>query len=241
MSCSGIYIITNKLNGKIYIGQAYHIPDRFYDHKQGYGIDHNSAIDIAIKKYGQENFSFEILKECPRDELNYWEAYYAELFNSYAPNGYNINKCGEAFHNPVNDKEISSYDLQTGLLIKTYPSAHEAERQDNYCRQAITGVANNKTRSKTAYNMYWRWGHEQKIDIIKPRAGRNGGNKVHQYDLRTGDYLQSFNSLAQAEEYLNKKGANKNLSAVCLGKRKSAYGYIWSYTLFNNIKLGEAL
>lgn len=238
MAC-GIYIIQNKINNKVYIGQAYKISDRFYDHKRGYGISHNSAIDTAIQKYGEENFSFQILKECQKDELNYWESYYADFYNSYAPNGYNINKCGEARHNPENDKEISCYDLKTGELIKTYPSVHEANRTDNYSRCAISSIANKKYAAKTAYNMLWAWGYSPKIEIIKPLAGPNGGKTVHQYSVETEEYLKSFDSLSQAEKFLNKKGANKNISSVCLGKRKSAYGYIWSYNLYNNIKLGE--
>lgn len=237
MAC-GIYIIQNKTNGKVYIGQAVNIANRFQDHKAGYGINHNSAIDLAIQKYGEENFSFNVLIECPKEQLNELEAYYADLYNSYAPNGYNINKCGETFHNPKNDKEISCYDLKTGLLIKTYPSTHEADRA-GYCRQSITGVANKQYNNKTAYDMLWAWGHEPKIEVIKPNAGRNGGKTVYQYDLNTGEYLTCFNSLAEAECYLNIKGANKNISSVCLGKRKYAYGYKWSYQLYENINIGD--
>ena len=236
MAC-GIYIIKNKLNNKAYIGQAVRINDRFYDHKHGYGIDHHSAIDLAIQKYGENNFIFEILKECSKDELNYWEAYYADLYNSYAPNGYNIAKCGEVFHNPNQDKEISCYNLKTGELIQTFYSTHEADRS-GYCRQSIVNIANGLYASKTAYNMLWAWGHEPQIEIIKPKAGPNGGKDVHQYNL-TGEYINTFKSLSDAERYLNKPGGNKNISSVCNGKRKSAYGYIWSYQLYNNIKLGE--
>ncbi len=236
MAC-GIYIIQNLLNGKVYIGQAVDINNRFYDHKHGYGIEHNSAIDMAIQKYGEENFRFDTLKECKREELNHYEVYYAELYNSYAPNGYNINKCGEAFHNPKNDKQISCYDINTGVLIKTFSSTHEADRQ-GYNRQAITCVANQKMYNKTAYNMYWAWGQEQNILINKPKAGKNGGKQVHQYEPKSGAFIKSFNSVADAERALNKPGGNKNISSVCLGKRKTAYGYIWSYQLYNNIKIG---
>ena len=239
MAC-GIYIIKNKINNKIYIGQGVNISDRFYDHKRGYGIEHNSAIDLAIQKYGVKNFTFEILKECDRQDLNYWENYYANLYNSYVPNGYNINKCGEAFHNSMSDKEVSCYDLKTGILIETFSSLHEAERQKKYNHNMISNAIRQNKRSKTAYGMYWAWGHNPSIiiDEHKPLAGQHGGKTVYQYDLNNGNLLNSFNSLAEAERYLNIKGANKNLSAVCLGKRNYAYGYKWSYTLYNNINEG---
>lgn len=237
MSC-GIYIIKNKINQKIYIGQSVDIEERWVKHCAGYGIAHNSAIDMAIQKYGKENFTLEIIELCQREELNEKEAYYADLYNSYAPNGYNINKCGEAFHNPQRDKEISCYNITTGQLIKTYPSTHEAER-NGYLRQSIVPAAEQKGRSKTAYDMLWQWGHAPNIEIVKPKAGKHGGKTVYRYNLESGEYIDSFKSLADAERYLNKPGGNKNISSVCNHKRKYAYGYIWSYNLYNNILVEE--
>lgn len=83
--------------------------------------------------------------------------------------------------------------------------------------------------------MLWQWGHAQNIEVIKPKAGKHGGKTVYRYDLKTGNYIDSFKSLADAERYLDKPGGNKNISAVCNHKRKYAYGYIWSYNLYNNI------
>lgn len=233
---TGIYIIKNKLNNKVYIGQAVDINARFYDHKKGYGISHNSAIDIAIQKYGENNFLFEILKKCSKDELNYWEAYYAEQYNSYTPNGYNIATCGEHGYNHAWDKEVSCYDLITGQLIQTYPSIREAERRTGYARSGISSAASGKGPVRTVDNMYWAWGHEPQIKITKPKGGPNGGKTVYYYDLNTGNYLGEFYSLSKAEVFLGIKGVNKNISSVCLGKRNYAYGYIWSYEQYNNIK-----
>lgn len=84
--------------------------------------------------------------------------------------------------------------------------------------------------------MYWAYGHEPQILINKPKGGPNGGKTVYYYDLNTGKYLGSFYSLSKAEKFLGKKGANKNISSVCLGKRHHAYGYIWSYNQYENIK-----
>ena len=49
-------------------------------------------------------------------------------------------------------------------------------------------------------------------------------------NLKTGDIVY-FDSLQCAERFLNKKGANKNISSNCKGKKKSAYGYNWEYQL----------
>jgi predicted GIY-YIG superfamily endonuclease len=52
-----IYKIENLINGKKYIGQSVNPNYRFSQHKFG-----DSAISKAIKKYGESNFSFEILE-----------------------------------------------------------------------------------------------------------------------------------------------------------------------------------
>ena len=51
---------------------------------------------------------------------------------------------------------------------------------------------------------------------------------VNQYDLN-GNFLRSFNSIAEANLSLNKSQNSSNIVAVCKGRRKTAYGYIWKY------------
>ena len=49
----------------------------------------------ALKKYGNENFTYEILAECDNiDDLNQLEKLYIEIYNSYVPIGYNIREGG---------------------------------------------------------------------------------------------------------------------------------------------------
>lgn len=88
----GIYKITNQINGKIYIGQSIHIERRWQEHKQPSA---NSLIAKAIKKYGVENFVFEVLEELDVtdiNKLNQLEANYIQYYNSVTPNGYNVMK-----------------------------------------------------------------------------------------------------------------------------------------------------
>lgn len=64
----GIYKYTNKINGKIYIGLSSNIEKRYSQHLYCSRQDSpNLSIDIAIKKYGIENFSFEIIELCSED------------------------------------------------------------------------------------------------------------------------------------------------------------------------------
>lgn len=83
----GIYKITNNINGKIYIGQSNNIQRRFLEHKNR-GATSRIPVDIAIQKYGKENFSFEVIEECTIEQLNQKEMYWISYFNS-VENGYN--------------------------------------------------------------------------------------------------------------------------------------------------------
>lgn len=80
----GIYKITNKLNGKSYIGQSIHCGKRLDEHCKG-----DQFIDEMIQFEGIENFTFEILKEASRSELSFWEDYYILKYDTFYPNGYN--------------------------------------------------------------------------------------------------------------------------------------------------------
>lgn len=95
---TGIYKITNKINGKIYIGQSKNIQQRWLDHKH-YADERrgNSIIHKAIRKYGIDNFSFDVEIECDASELNDLEKYYIELYNTIIPYGYNMTAGGDAF------------------------------------------------------------------------------------------------------------------------------------------------
>lgn len=88
----GIYKITNKINGKCYIGKSTNIHHRWIEHKSLSREIKNGgdeyAIHCAIRKYSIENFSFEIIEECSLEHLNEKEKYWIEYYNSYE-NGYN--------------------------------------------------------------------------------------------------------------------------------------------------------
>ena len=73
-SC-GVYLITNTINGKTYIGSSSNI-ERRWRHR------YNKHLTSAMAKYGRNNFSFEILLECSRkrEDLIYFEQVCMGLF-----------------------------------------------------------------------------------------------------------------------------------------------------------------
>ena len=87
---TGIYKITNQINNKIYIGQSVDISKRWHYYKSPpETLNYKSKIISAIKKYGIENFTFEVLEECSINELDKKEYYYIKLYDSI-DKGYNI-------------------------------------------------------------------------------------------------------------------------------------------------------
>lgn len=89
-----IYKITNQLNNKCYIGQTTDYKRRFQEHKNlGYGVEENKLLYYAIKKYGIENFSFEVIED-KTSKYNEREKYWIQYYDSFE-NGYNMTEGGE--------------------------------------------------------------------------------------------------------------------------------------------------
>ena len=81
----GIYKITNLKTGMCYVGQAVNISDRWKQHiKRGIGADTPTRNKLypAMIENGVENFSFELIEECPREKLNEREDYWQEFFKA---------------------------------------------------------------------------------------------------------------------------------------------------------------
>ena len=55
------------------------------------------------------------------------------------------------------------------------------------------------------------------------------GHKIKQYSLK-GEFIREWDSIKDAEKFLNKSKAQANISACCLGRKHRAYGYIWRYS-----------
>ena len=86
-----IYKTTNLINGKIYIGQDFKNNPKY--------LGSGKLLNLAIKKYGKDNFSKETICSCTNEkELDEKEIFYIKLFNSTNRNfGYNICEGGRSF------------------------------------------------------------------------------------------------------------------------------------------------
>lgn len=91
---SGIYKLTDKSNGKVYIGQSVDIGERWKQHiKRGCGAEigtiSGTKLYNAMMENGVWNFKFELLQECEKASLNKQEKYWIQYFNT-VEYGYNM-------------------------------------------------------------------------------------------------------------------------------------------------------
>ena len=87
-----VYLITNNINNKKYVGITNNYKKRFGNHK----CSTKQIIGKAIQKYGSENFSFDVIEEdLTIEEAKEKERHYIKFYNSIRPNGYNISDGGD--------------------------------------------------------------------------------------------------------------------------------------------------
>ena len=115
----GIYKITNKVNNKVYIGQSVDVKRRWRQHKS---CSLKYHLYESFRKYGLNNFIFEVVTECKVSQLDELETYYIDLYDSTNPEkGYNQTIRSAGSHGIIftYDTLQNLYeDLYDGLLTK---------------------------------------------------------------------------------------------------------------------------
>ena len=72
-----------------YVGQSIDIQRRWAEHRRKMNIK-NTLLYQAMREFGIDNFSFEVIEECELVDLNDKEKYYIDKYNTMNPNGYNM-------------------------------------------------------------------------------------------------------------------------------------------------------
>lgn len=254
----GIYKITNNINGKIYVGQSINIYERWKQHEyKAFNCNekaYNSAIHQAYRKYGIENFSYEIIEECPPEQLDIREIYWIEQLNSLAPNGYNITPGGQYFKGISYEtngetlkkkvcycqkcgKQISK-EGKSGLCLSCVQLTCEISKEELYAKLLeyqgnftqvgkLYGLSDNAIRKRC-----------RKFDLpfhssdykpkVEPKLVISQKKSVAKIDKDTGEVLETFESIAAAARSLGLAKGN-HITEACKGTIKSAYGFYWQY------------
>jgi hypothetical protein len=171
----------------------------------------------AFRKYGIENFTFEIVEEVKnRKNITDREYFYYEKSNHL----YNQTKPGMPIWN-LSSKTVYQIDIDTGKIVKEYSSPAQATRAVGVSvYEALSGG-----RIKTAGH-HWCYA-DNYDDWCKPQkeSKRHGhSKKIKQIDVKTKKVINVFSSIKEATELLklNRSAISQNLN----GRSKSAGGFI---------------
>lgn len=240
-----IYMITNKLNNKKYIGQTKRddVQTRFKEHLySAYHAKSNFHLYNSMRKYGIENFELTILKtDLTENELDEWEIYYIGMYDTLE-NGYNNTAGGggvRCYHHTQETKNKISKS------IKEHPERYTEERAKKIS-YALKGKKLTEEHKKhlsearkgkyTGYDNGFYMKHHTKESKQKMHDS-SIKYFVKQIDLDTNTVLNVFDCVEDAAKYCIFNDYTKaKLSSVmyriyytCVGNQKSAYGFGWCY------------
>ena len=213
----GIYVITNKINGKQYVGQSQNILARWEQYEQAHRLNLcDYAIYKAFNKYGFENFEFSILEQCDLSELNDREKYWISKLHTYLKdpecNGYNMTLGGEG-NQLVNIQQI--YELwDMGLSVK------QIATKTNHDRGTIR-------KHLLQYKNYSKDLSNERGDKIQAQSRFV---PVEQYSLQ-GEYIDTYYNMHEAERQTGV--SSKNIWCVVHEQSLTAGGYQWKFTTDN--------
>jgi hypothetical protein len=218
-----IYIIKNKINNMIYIGQTRshvlnHKKYRPFGYKKRFIGHVNEANDInkkkqctylnnAIRKYGKDNFTSELIKICELDKLDHYEQKYIKKYNSLFPNGYNLT---------VGGKSITKYiipTLYTDKIVKKGTS--KSEETKLLISERLKSIKSNEEHRQKMMVESQKQFYDKKIErFINEKIDEDNLNK-YLYEI--------FNSVD-----------NKSYIRVKVGKQRS--NFIGKYESIDEIK-----
>ena len=195
-----IYKITNKINGKSYIGKTIDLNRRFAQHCSGKG--NTKALNNAIKKYGKDNFTFECLESVTKDTLeelntflNSRECYFIDKYNTFRV-GYNCTIGGDG----------TAYYKHSTETKQKISKSHKGKLLSDITKLKISSRLKGRKRDTAM--------------IAKAAIKRR--KSIIQYDIY-GNYIREHKGI------IIPKYNESNIIACCKGRINSAYGYIWRY------------
>lgn len=240
-----VYMYVNIINGKKYIGQTVNFNLRHNSHKHCASNPKdlsylNRPFYRALRKYGVENFTVEILKENIKNKcvLSMFEYYYIKKYRTFAhEEGYNIADGG---HNG-NTWAGKTKEEKEKLGRKISESLKKKYAEEDYISPLIGRKWTEEQRINTMnarYKLYNSEGwesplkgrthtEETKRKMREKRKGKTPCIKpVLQY-TKEGEFIKRWASIKEAGLTL---GVNQEgIGRCCRGKYKTAGGYVWRY------------
>ena len=240
-----IYLITNKVNGKRYVGQTVRTTQsRWRQHVQfAKNYNYSNALDNAIRKYGEGNFDVKrILKNIPTEDLDRLEILWIRKLNTQRHNGYNITLGGvgvRGYHPSDETKRKISAKVK-GVALGHGNAVRRGQEKSGCmeCRSKNPLWRKHLSESRVGRftgkdNPFYG---RQHTELTKQKISKANGKPILMFDLE-GNFIKRFENGYVARDFLIQSGATSNKSCnvpinnVCHGThyRKSAYGYIWKF------------
>ena len=142
-----IYKITNKINGKSYIGQTKQpIFDRWKQHLKNSKQKINRYLYDAINHYGINNFLIEEIEKCSPDKINDREIFNIFKYNTLMPNGYNMTTGGGGGDTLSNHPE--KIEIFKNIVKKTKGQKRTKRQRKNISIGSITREKNKTQEEK---------------------------------------------------------------------------------------------
>lgn len=230
-------------NGKVYIGQTCDFTRRMHGHCCD--INKNSKyripISLAIRKYGWENVKKEIIKNCKKSNVDYWERYYIKKFKSTNRKfGYNCESGGSKNKTVSIEtrKRQSKAKIGRKLSQEQIEKMILARKGKKFSKETIEKLriaSRNRKRSKEEIE------HIKNLKFWQGKYGKHNPSSKEVYQINyTGQIIKLWDSLMDIQRKL--KINITHVSQVCNGKRLRAYGFIWIYKSdFSKIVLKQKL
>lgn len=144
-----IYKIINRVNGKHYVGQTNDLEKRWKGHLQCAENESGYLLHNAIRKYGCENFEFEMIEACEDEDANELEKKWILHYESF-DKGYNLTSGG--------DSEFKRSELTIQRMSESKRGHEVSEETRKKIGDANRGrVMSKETREKMSRS---RKGHE---------------------------------------------------------------------------------
>lgn len=213
-----LYKITNKTDGKAYIGKTNNFKRRMSQHTRK--IHDGTILHKAINKYGKTNFTYEILAIVEDHMINEAEQKAIEIFKTLKPNGYNIEvggvvrgrrdpetvlKCAKARKGrPITQEHKAKVSEGLKEYFKNNPEARK-----NIARKQVGRKQREETiqkRIKSMKEFYANLTEEQHKALSIEQYKRNARNKTKSKSGFIGVYFKHWRNKFEAYiVYLKKR------------------------------------
>lgn len=206
---SGVYKLTNTINGKIYIGSSQNVGERWYKHFEYPHLNKCRLLARAILKYGKDAFVAEIIEAVEPELLIEREQHYLDTLFPFKGIGYNIRVLAGSNRGIVHSEEqkLKWSHSKRGSRNPMWGRSQTQKQKD-----AVRTAQANKTIT----------------DLTRAKLGQHRVKSVQCFTVE-GAHVADYKSCAAAVRAVN---GDSTALWRCLNNHpnfKTHKGFVWRY------------